>query len=60
MASKVKVKFSHPHGKYKVDDTASLDADEARRVIDGGVAVPATVADAKQSGADPESAASKQ
>ena len=42
MADKVKVQFSHPFEKYEIGDDASLERDEARRLIRAGVAQEVT------------------
>jgi hypothetical protein len=55
----VKVKFSHPHDGNEVGDQADVDEVEARMLIRAGVAVAATVPDAKAAGVDPETAATK-
>lgn len=59
MADTVNVTLTaHRQGK-KPGDKIDVSAAEAKRLIAGGVAVPATVNDAKAAGADPDSAATK-
>ena len=57
MADTVEIVFSHPWREYEVHDRASFDTDEARRLIDAGIAVPASKPEAKKVGADPDTAA---
>lgn len=59
MADKVTVKFTAPSGDHKIGDTADLEVSDAKRFVRGGVAVYATVPDAKAAGAPAETAATK-
>lgn len=59
MADTVKVTLSAHHQGGKPGDSLELDAAEAKRLIGGGIAVPATVTAAKAVGADPDTAATK-
>lgn len=55
----VKVEFRHFTGDHTPGERVALPADEAKRFVRAGVAVPATVTDAKRVAADPETAATK-
>lgn len=57
MADTVKLTYSAHNDGRKPGDQVEVDAAEARRLIRAGVAVPATKPDAKQIGADPNTAA---
>lgn len=60
MADKVTVKFTaYGYRDFGPDDTADLEADDARTLVRAGVAVYATVPDAKAAGGDPQQAATK-
>lgn len=59
MADSVKLTLSAHHGDKVPGDTIEVDEYEARRLIDGGIAVPSTVTAAKKVGADADTAASK-
>lgn len=59
MSDKIEVTLAHPRAGKNPGDKVSLPADEARALIRGGVAVPATVAAAKATGTDPADAATK-
>lgn len=59
MADTVKIQLSaHYQGKAP-GDTIEVSAAEAKRLAGGGIAVPATVNDAKAAGTDPDRAATK-
>lgn len=59
MADTVKVKLSaHYQGKAPGEEV-EVSAADAKRLARGGIAVPATVNDAKAAGTDPDSAATK-
>lgn len=55
----VDVKFTNFTGDYSPGQRGSLPAEEAKRFIRAGVAVPATASAAKAVGADPDTAATK-
>lgn len=57
MADKVKIQLAAHHGGKVPGDSVEVDAAEAKRLIRGGVAVPATKTAAKAVGADPDTAA---
>lgn len=59
MADKIKVQMSNPHDGHAVGDKVDLDPVDARRYVRNGVAVYATVPEAKKAGADPDEAATK-
>lgn len=59
MAETVKLTLSAHHDGQKPGDTLEVDAAEAKRLINAGVAVPSTVTAAKAAGVDAETAASK-
>lgn len=59
MADTVKLTLSAHYQGAKPGDTLEVDASEARRLINGGIAVPSTVTAAKAVGADPDTAATK-
>ena len=60
MADKVTVQFTaFGHADHKPGDRDDLDPAEAKRLVKAGVAVYATVSDAKAAGGDLESAATK-
>lgn len=52
MSDKVDVVFSHHSGDRKPGDKASLDAAEAKALVNAGYAKYATIPDAKQAGGD--------
>lgn len=56
---KVSVKLAHPHDGKNPGDTVSVEEGDAKRLIRGGIAVPATVAAAKATNTDPAEAATK-
>ena len=59
MADSVKLTLSaHRQGKVP-GDKIEVGTAEAKRLIAGGIAVPATVSDAKSVDADPDTAATK-
>jgi hypothetical protein len=59
VADTVKVQLSaHRQGKAP-GDTVEVSTAEAKRLISGGIAVAATVNDAKATGTDPDAAATK-
>lgn len=60
MADKVTLQFSHAHDGHQIGTQADYPQAEAKRLIRAGVAVAATVPEAKKAGVDPESAATKQ
>lgn len=53
---KVDVVFSHHSGKRKPGDKASLDAAEAKALVNAGYAQYATIPDAKEARGDPAAA----
>lgn len=57
--AKVTVQFSAPHDGHNVGDTADYEPAEAKHLIRAGVAVAATVPEAKKAGVDTETAATK-
>lgn len=59
MADNVKVQLAAHHQGHKPGDELELEPVEARRLIAAGVAVPATVPEAKRAGVDPDQAATK-
>ena len=59
MADTVKLTLSAHHKGGKPGDTLEVSASEAKRLIRGGIAAPATVPAAKSLGVDPETAATK-
>lgn len=59
MADTVKLKLSARHDGKNPGDTYETDPATAKRLISGGVAVPATVPAAKKVGADTDTAATK-
>ena len=59
MSKKIEVELAHPHNGKNPGDRLSLHEDDARRLIIGGIAVPATVAAAKATNVDPSEAATQ-
>lgn len=59
MADKVTIKFTAPSGDHEIGENADLEVSEAKKFVRGGVAVYATVPDAKAAGAPPDAAATK-
>lgn len=59
MADTVKLNLSAHHQGSKPGDTISVSASDAKRLIAGGIAVPATVPEAKKAGVDSDLAATK-
>lgn len=52
MSDKVDVVYSHHSGDHKPGDKVSLDAAEAKTLVNAGYAQYATIPDAKQAGGD--------
>lgn len=59
MAEKVKLTLSAHHDGQAPGDTVELEPSEAKRLVNGGIAVPATVGAVKKAGVDTDTAATK-
>lgn len=57
MSDTVKIQLSAHHAGKVPGDSIEVDAAEAKRLVRGGIAIPATKTAAKAVGADPETAA---
>lgn len=59
MADTVKLTLSAHHDGKLPGDTITVDPVTARRLVNGGIAIPSTVGAAKKVGVDTDTAASK-